>query len=142
MAVDRKNLKAGDEVRSWCTKCREMREHKVKAITAGRPVRVICVSCDGEHNLREHPPGQGKNKSRGKKSKDKAETAKSLWEDLMKEINIEEARPYNIGDQFAPGDLIVHDKYGVGSVTEILDATKMEVLFQDRTRVMMFNMAS
>jgi hypothetical protein len=41
--------------------------------------------------------------------------------------------------QFVQGDLLDHSKFGQGVVTELLDAHKMVVVFEDKTRIMIFN---
>src|SRR5687768_7394873 len=44
-----KALSAGGEIDAWCTKCRMDLGHRIVALVAGAPKRVICQTCFGEH---------------------------------------------------------------------------------------------
>lgn len=124
-------LRPGDEVDSWCTKCREMRLHNVKAVPPDRAVRVICRTCDGEHNLRPQPP-------KSKRAK-KVVVEHNPWEELTANVREDRIMAYTISGSFGEGDFLQHKKYGLGVVTEILDANKMSVAFQDKKRIMVCN---
>lgn len=126
-------LSAGDEVQSWCTKCRMMRLHKVKALVPGKPSRVVCVVCDGEHNFRAEPPKSRRNKKRPKNND------MNPWKDLTADVDDSNVQPYSIGKVFGEGDFIRHRRFGLGVVTEVLDPNKMLVAFEDKQRVMVCN---
>ena len=53
-----KPLTAGSEIDAWCTKCRMDLLHRIVAMVRGRPKRVICMTCNSEHNYRELLPYQ------------------------------------------------------------------------------------
>ena len=126
-------LKPGDEAQSWCTKCREMRLHKVKALVPGKVPRVICVVCDGEHNFRPQPPKSTRSKKRSKADEP------NPWKELTTDVREDRIIPYSISESFGEGDFIQHRRYGLGVVTEVLDASKMIVAFEDKKRVMVCN---
>ena len=50
------SLKVGGEVSSWCTRCREMRDHQIELMEKDRPKRVVCKVCKGSHLYRPQPP--------------------------------------------------------------------------------------
>src|SRR5690606_8301367 len=54
-APEVKPLSAGSEIDSWCTKCRLYLGHRVVAMVAGAPKRVVCLTCGSEHNYRAAP---------------------------------------------------------------------------------------
>ena len=128
-------LKPADEVTSWCTKCREMRLHKVKVVPPGRVARVICITCDGEHNYRPNPPNS-RRAGAGQKAK---ASEPNPWKELTTDINPDKVREYKISERFWEGDLIQHRKYGLGVVSEMLDVSKMIVWFENGKKIMVFN---
>jgi hypothetical protein len=141
--------KAGDELMSWCTKCKEMHLHRIKAVDAkGKPARVICTCPEErERNYRPDPPKVGRTSS-STSSSTKAPTKRASkksaedphqWEKLYKEADASKSRDYLMSEHFYKEDLIQHKTFGPGIVTEILDAHKMVVVFEDKTRIMVFN---
>ena len=47
-----KPLTAGSEIDAWCTSCRMDLGHRIVAMVEGRPKRVECLTCGGQHNYR------------------------------------------------------------------------------------------
>ncbi len=136
--VDYKNLKAGDEVNAWCTKCHEMRLHKVKAVDpkGEKAPRVICMCPkQTERNFRPNPPKSHQKKRATKRVAD----GSNPWEDMSKEQDTSNARSYTIHDHFVIGEIIDHRRYGIGFVLDAVDATKIIVAFEDKKRVMICN---
>jgi hypothetical protein len=123
----------GEEIYSWCTKCRDMRLHKVKAIAEGRSTRVICLVCDGEHNFRGQPP---KSKKPKKKSDD---SDANPWKELVAEVQEDRIIQYSINGNFDEGEFIKHHRYGLGVVTDVIDSTKIVIAFEDKKRIMVCN---
>lgn len=144
-------FKPGEEVESWCSKCKDMRRHKVKAVAPGRPVRVICITCTSEHNYKEEPPGTKKEKdpsapaakkTKSRKEKDSAEDYIRQWQqwrETHSSDKLERARPYQLTSSFQKDEILKHSKFGPGYVKEILDAHKMIVCFEDKQRIMIYN---
>lgn len=127
-------LRAGDEVNAWCTKCRLMHTHIIKAIDPNgkKPPRVICTCPkQTERNYRPNPP-----KSRTKK---KAVVVENPWVKLTETVNQDRVLPYTVSGSFSDGDFLQHKKYGLGVVIEILDNNKLSVAFEDKVRVMVCN---
>lgn len=133
--VEKIVMKPGDEVTSWCTKCREMRQHNVVVFLPDNPekkrYRVTCRTCSSEHYHRPDPP-----KSRRKKKK---EELPNPWPQLIETADVSSARIYTIHDRFLEGETINHRKYGVGFVESILDVSKIVVAFEDKRRIMVCN---
>src|SRR3954463_16620660 len=48
-----KLIKPGDEVDSYCTKCRMDLMHRIIAMHNGKIIRVECRTCNGHHNYRK-----------------------------------------------------------------------------------------
>ncbi len=50
------SLSAGSEIDAWCTKCKMVLSHRIIAMVGKQPVRVICQTCDSQHNYKKGPP--------------------------------------------------------------------------------------
>ncbi|MGD8376848.1 MAG: hypothetical protein PVF68_11955 [Acidobacteriota bacterium] len=125
-------MKVGDEVDSWCTKCREMARHKVKSLPAGgKAARVICDVCNGEHYLRPNPP-QSRKSGGGKASRRKVGLT-------LTEEQKAGARTYDIGGAYQLGDVISHPTFGFGEVTEVRSPQRMMVLFDTVEKLLVCN---
>jgi hypothetical protein len=53
-----KPLGAGSEIDAWCTWCRMDLGHRVVAMVGGAPKRVVCLTCDREHDYRAPRSGR------------------------------------------------------------------------------------
>jgi hypothetical protein len=60
--------------------------------------------------------------------------AHSRWEDLTQDAT--RARAYSPRERFAVGDVIRHDKLGIGAVVNEVAGNKIEILFGDGSRVL------
>ncbi len=128
------SAEVGEKIQSWCTRCREMREHVVSEVEEDRPKRVTCLICEGVHLYRPSPP-----RSRTG-SVARAQPAEATdWEDLMAVADLEKARPYAMRRTFATGDVMNHRVFGLGVVVREVDETKIQVSFQDGVRLLVRN---
>jgi len=49
---------------------------------------------------------------------------------------MENPRPYSPNDKYQPGDVLKHPSFGVGVTTAIKDGTKIEVLFEGGSKLL------
>ena len=130
----------GDEIEAYCTKCRLNLNHIIVAVIKNAPERVKCMTCEGEHKYRP-PKVKASKKKTGKTAKKKSskkEQSSSKGPNLTAE-EIEKAVVYSCDGVFKEGEILKHKKFGTGKITSILSTTKMEVSFQDGTRILIFN---
>lgn len=126
-------FKLGDEVESYCTKCREMANHNVAVLAVnGKPPRVVCKVCNGEHNYRPSPP-QTRRSSSGRTT-----TRRKLGLSLTDEQKTS-ATHYKIGGLFQQGEVISHPTFGFGEITEIRSPQRMLVLFDGSQKLLIYN---
>ena len=61
-----------------------------------------------------------------------------LWAHLMgeKEVSVKD---YSIKENFAVDQKIMHPKFGAGFIQKIVENQKVEVLFEDKARVLVQN---
>lgn len=145
-----KALTAGSEIDSWCTRCRLDLGHRIVAMMGGAPKRVICSTCGSEHNYRA--PRSATSSSvfvRGKKTEPKATAAQRVSQKARAEQERHDAwatrtlgKPvdaftrYAMDRAFAPGELVLHPKFGEGYVDAVLDSGKVSVMFRDGARTL------
>ncbi len=129
-------VEVGTDISSWCTKCREMREHVIAIVDDNRPKRVTCKTCQGNHLYRPQPP-KSRTKSASKKSARAVETME--WEDLMAAADLDKVQPFRITKPFAVGDVMNHKVFGIGIVVKEVDELKIQVSFQDGVRLLACN---
>ncbi len=137
-------IHSGDELDSYCGKCKLERVHNVVALVGDAVAKVVCKTCGSQHRYK---PGQTEPKKRVRATARKSSTSTlarqaMLWEKAMEENGDAARKPYSALGAFAPGDVIEHAQFGRGVVTEISAAGKMHVLFKDGPRRLIFNRAA
>jgi hypothetical protein len=116
-------------------------------MVAGTPKRVLCLTCNKQHNYRR-PKGDGAGSSSSgasgssksaKKSPvtaPKAPSAAREWQTNVADRDSAEFVPYSIHTTFEPGQLVSHPKFGPGYVKETLASQKLCILFKDGPRTL------
>lgn len=164
MALDprtRKPLLAGQEIDAWCTRCRLDLGHRIVALVAGAPKRVICMTCGSEHNYRApksaergpspravgaktlgKSPGSPKTAGSGATAKKPTSriAAREEWE-----AAIRSGRPFRVyaaTNRFTPGELVQHSKFGDGFVRDLAGADKIIVAFSDGDRTLIHGLSA
>jgi hypothetical protein len=146
-----KPLHAGGEVDSYCTKCRLVLNHRIIAMVGPKPRKVECSTCGSHHLFRATPPGvkperdgagAGRSEPRAPRVSHvtRAEAARQdrekTWEKATFGKAVTDFRRYTVTATFREGELVRHSKFGDGFVTRIVDASKVEVMFKDETRML------
>jgi hypothetical protein len=133
-----KILSVGDRVDARCTKCRKLLNHTIVAMVDGRPARVMCNTCGGEHNYKDPsaaPQAKTSASTVKKTSRTKAspgvKAERQQWDNILADMDPSTAVHYAMDGCFRVGTLIDHPVFGLGMVQETLCPDKMRVLFQD-----------
>jgi hypothetical protein len=146
-----KALTAGGEIDAYCTRCRLDLGHRIVAMVGGVPKRVICQTCNSEHNYRE--PKTLKPASsvfiRNKKSEPKPTAAQRITQKARAEQErhdtwatralgkpLDAFTKYQMDRHFREGELVLHSKFGEGYVDAVLDGGKVSVMFRDGARTL------
>lgn len=154
-----KVLHAGGEVDAWCTKCRMVLNHRIIAMLGSNPARVECSTCMSHHNFRARAPGEkapatgraaGKSASGPRSARPTAaskaqaaiEERERSWAKAIAGKTVDQFRPFTVHDTYEEGELLQHKKFGEGVVLRVVEFRKIEVLFQDATRMLAHGMAS
>jgi hypothetical protein len=140
-------ITAGSEIDAWCTSCRLTLNHRVVAMVAGRPKRVLCLTCNKQHNFRQpkaegasspvsKSTGPAKSAKKSSVSTPKSPSPAREWQTNVADRDTADFVPYSIHTTFEPGQLVSHPKFGPGYVKETLDSQKLCVLFKDGPRTL------
>jgi hypothetical protein len=131
-------VKVGGEVDSYCTRCELTLAHTVHAVVDGRPAKVECNTCHGVHKWRS-PPGAKPMRTVG----DRPAAARSLtpkttisFDELLRARDLASATRYSPKASYRVDQVIEHPTFGLGFVSAVRDATKIEVTFRTDVKVL------
>lgn len=132
------NYKVGNNIDAWCTKCKLILAHTIEAVADDVIKRVNCNTCHGVHQYRSHIPGEKPALSVKLSSPSKPinKAKPSDFMRLMSGKNLAHALVYQVTSKFNKGNLINHAIFGVGVVVEERDNTKIEVLFESGSKIL------
>lgn len=151
-----KPLSAGSEIDSYCTKCRMDLGHRIVAMVGGAPKRVLCLTCNTEHNYRAPQsakqrdasvrvrgtraesarPGPG---TMGVRAAAKARTENQRYEGWASKTlgqAVDAFTRYSMDHTFKVGELVMHPKFGEGYVDQVLEDGKVNVMFREGAKVL------
>jgi len=114
---------AGSEIEAWCPACKDLRTNVVVALKGTRAAKTECRVCGSVHAYRKNPPDH-----RAKK--------KNQYADAMEGRDISKPALYKITKKYNQDDVIKHKTFGIGLVTKVISDKKLEVLFEDSTKLM------
>jgi hypothetical protein len=125
---------------SWCGKCKLILAHTIETMIGDQPARVHCNTCKAQHSYRADQPAprQGRQRTADaapgpKPSKPRA----TRYQALLKGKDLLVAKSYSSKDSYVPGDVMQHPSFGFGVATAIKDRTKIEVLFEGGSKLLM-----
>lgn len=117
--------KTGDDISTWCGRCKCDREHVITALKPdGSVERVQCRTCDSLHLFRS--PRSASASTRARSTREKAAPV---------EVESGPVREYSMQARFSVGDRITHPKFGLGTVVE-KRIGKIDVKFGREIRVL------
>jgi len=143
-------ISAGSEIDAWCTSCRMTLNHRVVAMVRGAAKRVLCLTCNKQHNYRA-PKGDGSASAPAEKAAVSAGTGRAAkkpaaskagggnareWQLNVANKDSTDFLPYSIHKTFEVGQLVNHPKFGEGYVKEAITSQKLCVLFRDGPRTL------
>ncbi len=143
----RRPLTAGSEIDSWCTRCKMDLGHRIVAMVAQAPKRVVCMRCGSEHNYRapkataalpraprKTATASATSVEAATKKPSRVTSARAEWEKQVRSGR--PMRRYATPARFPLGDLIPHHKCGDGYVAALLGESKVTIAFLDGERTL------
>ncbi len=125
---------AGQNIDSYCGKCKLNLDHTIMAMEGETISRVRCKSCGSSHKFRGPLDVQKVRKPKTKNGVGEAATAEIVWAAGLAEAKGRE-RDYSMSSKYRIGDIVNHQTFGKGIVMKLY-ANKCEMLFKDRERLM------
>ena len=117
---------------SWCGKCKLVLAHTVKTMVGDKPSRVQCNTCKAIHTHRAQQPSAstGQHEAVSASKPKAAKPRSSRHQLLLKGKDTARTKPYSSSERYAPGDVMQHAVFGLGVATLVKDGTKVQVLFE------------
>lgn len=137
----------GDNIDSYCLKCKLVLAHVIMFKVDGVINRVKCKTCGAEHKYRGTAiPGVKKTAAaRGKKpvaAKATADDAPLRWNLKSRNMPPETSIPdYSVKDTYKVNNVFNHPTFGIGFVEKVASDTSVFVLFRDAVRLMGMNIS-
>jgi len=136
----------GKDIEAYCGKCKNDTWHTVTTVKNGKITKVMCKTCIGYHAYKA-PQGAEKAKvavtttptRRRTSTTPRGSRAKKDWGTLVGQIEDQQVLDYALSGEFSKTPAIRHKTFGVGVITKVLTKTKIEVLFQDGTKILAQN---
>lgn len=136
-------VRTGGEVDAMCTKCKMVLAHTVIAMVGGKPVRVQCNTCSGQHNYRP-PAGASASKPRATPSPrtsssgertGRVSPVRPSFDDLLATKKSGLSKPYSPKTTYSDDDVLQHPTFGTGFVSEVRP-DKVTVTFRAGEKVL------
>jgi hypothetical protein len=138
--TENSNNRPGGTIDSWCGKCKMMLAHTIEAMVGVKPARVHCNTCNAQHTYKAHAPSTAPRQVRAREPGAAApatpRTRVSRYQALLKGKESAVARIYSMKEKYEAGDVLEHPHFGRGVTTAVKDATKIEVLFDGGSKVL------
>ncbi len=130
-------VKVGGEVDSFCTKCQMVLAHTVHAVMGGAPVKVECNTCHGVHRYKGARGASEPRSSGGSRTARPARERPAVagFDELLASRR-SPPRPYSPKQTFAVDDLVDHAIFGLGFVSAVRDAGKVEITFRSDVKIL------
>ncbi len=133
---------AGGEVDSFCTRCKMVLAHTILAVEAGKPARVQCNTCQGQHNYRPATP-EPRSSSASSSARTTATASPSRARLSFDEVFAQKRGPtktYSPKVTFAVDDTVSHPTFGSGYVIAVRN-DKVDITFRIGTKTLMHGRA-
>ena len=128
------NARVGSDIDSWCGKCKRILAHTIEAMVGDKPARVNCNTCKSQHTYKPHAPEASSQRAQKREGTDghrsqPAKRATNRYRSLSEAKSAAVAKAYSLQEQYEPGDVLEHPKFGRGITTSAKEG-KIEVLFE------------
>lgn len=129
-----KRTRVGDDVMTYCGRCKAERIHIVAAMKSeAEPAEVICRTCNSKHRFRPNPEEAAARKAASRTSAGAAKRTRAPKE--AEEPPPVSARAYATAERYAEGEWLAHPRYGVGRVKAVRGG-KIDVKFDKEVRTL------
>jgi uncharacterized Zn finger protein len=125
---------AGQDIDSYCGKCKLNRDHTIMTMDGEAIAKVRCKTCGSMHKFASSLDPQKVRKPKARKGAGEERTAEIVWAAGLAEAKGKE-RAYSMDSKYRIGEIVNHQTFGRGIVMKLY-ANKCDMLFKDRERLM------
>jgi len=137
----------GKDVEAYCGKCKADTWHVVTVVKNDKISKVICKICNATHAYKTPEKEAPKAKAASTSTRRRATGTKRVssrgkkkdWGTLVGQIEDKQVADYALSGEFSSTPAIRHKNFGVGVITKVLAKNKIEVLFQEGTKLLTQN---
>ena len=146
-----KVISVGDETDSICPRCKEETIHRVVAIFEKKIHLVICTRCNSQHRyrpsltvMRKKPPLPSKRQASLIKKLEKRKTPQPQaplddWQKFKEISSGVKPLDYDPAEKYRENQAVAHPTFGLGFVSRVIDASKIEVVFEREVKILVMN---
>jgi len=128
------STKPGDNIDSWCGKCKMVLAHTIEAMVGKKPARVSCNTCKSQHSYKANPPGEGSRKTPG--SAPSPRRSANRYQSLLKANGESAVKAYSPASKDERRGVLERPIFGRGVATAVRDGTKIDVLFESGSKIL------
>ncbi len=121
-------MTVGSDIRALCKKCGDV-WHVVIALADRRIAKVECLDCGARHRYRSAAGGIGAARGSTTARATRSRTGKSKEKQIVAADESRPCRDFSMSDTYRVGDRVVHASFGEGVVQEVAAPSKIVVLF-------------
>ncbi len=136
-----KTAQVGDEIEAMCGVCKTATVHVVEVIKDDKVTKVMCKSCTASHRYKK-PVVEGekpkKKRTAAKKAPPKTKEQRK-WSRVLAKVDAEKPIEYAMNSSYDANDVIQHAKFGVGVVVDVVDPSKVSVVFEEGEKTLVQN---
>jgi hypothetical protein len=116
-----------------------MLAHTIHAIVDSRPVKVECNTCHGIHRFKGDLPGASAPRRPATSASPRPARERPTtisFDEVLRSKNLAMAQRYSPKASYQLDQVIEHPTFGVGWVSAVRDANKVEVTFRSDVKVL------
>ncbi|MBI3534550.1 MAG: hypothetical protein HY072_03560 [Deltaproteobacteria bacterium] len=128
-----KDSLVGKDINAYCKKCTSNQEHIIVTTKGDKATRVKCHECGDEHPYKSPQNLDGL-------AVDFSGTHTELeWEKLMNAHKDAPIKSYAMKGKYTLGDKLGHPTFGDGIVSKHIYPNKIEVIFKDAVKILIYS---
>jgi hypothetical protein len=135
------SMDVGNEVEAMCRTCKGPAIHVIESIKNDKIDKVLCKGCNKSHKYK--PVVEEGDEKPAKKTTKRAAPTKTKeerkWSRLLNKVGQDNPIDYTMSEIYNEKDVLNHGKFGIGVVHEVIDHTKISVVFKEGTKVLIQN---
>lgn len=134
-------FEVGAEIDAYCTRCRSNTPHTIIDKFEDEIRTVLCTICNTSHPY--YPPQEDDERELRQPSRKgkRLISQKISWKSIIQQAEQGVVKSYSPKEKYKVGQLIDHPKFGLGYVKETISDTKIDAIFQDGSKILVYNRA-